>query len=76
MTDQSSFEESQSTENKSNYPKFCEDCGFSLVNLGTVCLSRKCAECGKQVFLYVKVKMKEFNSSLVKNSIFLKLRCP
>jgi len=50
MTNQFSFEGSQSIENKSIYPKFCENCGFSLVNLGTFCLSRKCAECGKEVF--------------------------
>jgi len=31
-------------------PNFCSDCGMSLVSLDTWCTSRKCADCGKEIF--------------------------
>jgi hypothetical protein len=31
-------------------PKFCSECGLSLVNLNTWCSSRQCGDCGKEVF--------------------------
>lgn len=31
-------------------PRFCQDCGLSLVKLNTWCISRPCPECGKEVY--------------------------
>lgn len=33
-----------------NKPKFCSECGLSLVKLDTWCSSRNCDSCGKKVF--------------------------
>lgn len=33
-----------------NKPRFCSDCGVSLVKLDTACTSRNCEECGKEIF--------------------------
>jgi hypothetical protein len=35
---------------KEKAPKFCPDCGLSLVKLDTWCTSRACPDCGKEVF--------------------------
>ena len=50
MTKHNSNEESQVAEDKINRPKFCQDCGLSLVKLETWCSSRICDECWKEVF--------------------------
>lgn len=34
-------------------PRFCSDCGMSLVKLDTACTSRNCEDCGKEIF-YVR----------------------
>lgn len=34
-------------------PRFCSDCGMSLVNPGVACTSRYCKECGQEIF-YVR----------------------
>lgn len=34
-------------------PRFCSDCGMSLVNPGVACTSRYCEECGQEIF-YVR----------------------
>ena len=34
-------------------PRFCSDCGMSLVNPGVACTSRNCEECGQEIF-YVR----------------------
>lgn len=31
-------------------PRFCQDCGLSLVKLDTWCTSRACPDCGKEVY--------------------------
>ena len=31
-------------------PRFCSDCGMSLVNPGVACTSRMCGECGREIF--------------------------
>jgi hypothetical protein len=31
-------------------PRFCQDCGLSLVKLNTWCTSRPCTDCGKEVY--------------------------
>jgi hypothetical protein len=33
-----------------NQPKFCSDCGLSLVKLDSWCTSSKCGECGKEIY--------------------------
>jgi hypothetical protein len=50
MTNHNSKKESQEADEKINRPKFCQDCGLSLVRLQTFCSSRICDECGKEVF--------------------------
>lgn len=39
--------------NESSQPKFCPDCGLSLVKFDTWCTSRNCDLCGKEIF-YVR----------------------
>lgn len=31
-------------------PRFCEDCGESLVKLDSWCTSKSCGDCGKEIF--------------------------
>jgi len=31
-------------------PRFCSDCGLSLVRLDTWCISRSCGDCGRDVY--------------------------
>jgi hypothetical protein len=50
MTDNSSLNKSQPEEGEIVHPRFCQDCGLSLVKLDAWCTSRICDECGKEVF--------------------------
>ncbi len=36
--------------NKQEPPRFCSNCGLSLVKLDTWCSSRNCHDCGKEIF--------------------------
>lgn len=39
-----------------NKPRFCSECGMSLVVLDTACSSRSCEDCGKEIFYVRRAK--------------------
>lgn len=50
MTDNPQEGEAHGMEGETGQPRFCQDCGLSLVMLDTWCTSRTCEKCGKEVF--------------------------
>lgn len=50
MMGNSQVGEKKDMEGETSQPRFCQDCGLSLVMLDTWCTSRTCERCGKEVF--------------------------
>lgn len=50
MTGNSQAREEKDMKSETSQPRFCQDCGLSLVMLATWCTSRTCENCGKEVF--------------------------
>lgn len=53
MSESKSQNKGDAKAQKETVPRFCQDCGLSLVKLDSWCTSRTCPDCGKEVY-YVR----------------------